>query len=63
MRVIISTVSNLKVDINTILQCYIWQTIPEGLCMQCIHITNSNRCSLAQIESKIFEAAERYKTC
>ena len=50
MRIIISTFTKLKIDVNTILQCYIWQAMPEGLRMR-----------LAQIESKIFEAAERYR--
>ena len=60
-RTLISTVRNLKIDVDTVLQFFIWKAMPYGLQNQFITITNNNHPSLDEIDSNIFSAIERFQ--
>ena len=60
IRLLIQSFRNLKIDVNTILQYFLWFGMNEDLQRHFIHITNCNKPDLAQIDEHMFEAAERY---
>ena len=60
MRVILQTFDTLKIDVNTILQYFIWDGMNDLFQRQLISITNCNKPSLEQIQDNIFEATDRY---
>ena len=61
MRCLIHIFDSLKIDIQSVLQYFVWQAMPDILQNQLVTITNCNKPTLAQIEEHIFQAAERYK--
>lgn len=63
MRSIINSFKNLNIDVNTILTYFIWKGLDTSFQNHLMQIVNTNKPSLKQIESKIFEAAERYVRC
>lgn len=62
MRTIVNSVNNLKIDVKTILQFFVWSGLTEDLKYQLISVCNTNKPSLDKIQEHIFEAAERYIT-
>ena len=62
MRAIIHMFSSLKIEIDDILQYFVWHSMPESLRNQLVSITNCNKPSLTEIEQHIFKAAERFQT-
>ena len=62
IRSILATFRNpsIKLDVNSILQYFIWSAFPEELKVQFIHIVNNSHPSLQDIEEHIFEAADRF---
>jgi hypothetical protein len=60
MRTILNSFKNLKIDVNTILNYFIWTGLNSNFQTHLIQIANNNKPSLEQIESNIFEATERY---
>ena len=56
----ISSIGSLKMDVNTILQYFIWPSLNERFQTQLINITNNSKPSLDEINSNIFAATERY---
>ena len=60
VRIVIDTFRTLKIDVDTVMSYFIWQGMPESLKTEFIHINNSCKPSLQQIEKSMFEAAERY---
>ena len=61
MQSIIQVFENLGIDVDSILQYFIWNAMPDKLQTQLINITNNNKPDLDQIKTHIFSAAERYK--
>ena len=60
MRTITESVKSLKIEINTVLQYFFWQGMPEALQRQLIDATDTNKHSLSQINENIFDALDRY---
>ena len=60
MRNITSSFSNLAIDVQTIMQYYIWNAFNDRFQNQLIQITNSTKPTLDEINECIFEASERY---
>lgn len=60
MRVIIDTFKSLKVDIDTVLQFFIWNGLNEQFRNILISITNETKPELDMIVDNIFKATERY---
>jgi hypothetical protein len=60
MRSLTASFNNLKIDANTVLQYFFWHGLPDNFQNQLVHITNTNKPSLDQINENIFAATERY---
>ena len=60
MRSIIALFTSSSVDIDSILQFFIWKALPHEFKDQFVHITNKNHPNLIEIQDNVFEAAERY---
>ena len=60
MRVVCDLFKTLKIDIDTVLQYYIWHAMPSNLQTQLVNICNSNKPDLADIKTNIFPAIDRY---
>jgi len=60
IRVIIESFKNLKIEINHVLQFFIWKAMNDVLQNQFIQITNKNKPSLSEIQENLFMAVERY---
>lgn len=60
MRTIINSVNNLKINVDIIVQYFVWSGLTEDLKSLLISICNTNKPSLERIQEHIFEAAERY---
>ena len=55
VRIIRDTFQTLNIDINTVLQFFIWRGMPEALRSEFIHITNNCKPNLRQIEDSILK--------
>ena len=60
VRIIIDTFRTLNIDVDTVMTFFIWQGMPESLRTEFIHINNTCKPTLQQIDKSMFEAAERY---
>ena len=60
-RVIQDLFKNLKIDVDEILQYFIWTSLSISLQTQIINICNANKPNLEQINDNIFKAVERSK--
>lgn len=60
MRSVINLLQTLSVDVDTITQYFVWNGMTECLQNQLVHICNSNKPNLKQINDNIFEALDRY---
>jgi len=60
MRNVISTFKVLKIDVQLILQYFIWNSMNDDLQSQLTNITNETKPSLEEIKHNIFSATERY---
>ena len=60
VRTVISTFNSLNIDVQTILNYFIWNGMNESFQNHLIQITNCNKPSLTDIENNLFEATERY---
>ena len=64
MRSVIASVKGTDIDVDFVLQFFIWRSMPEILKNQFVHIVNKNNPDLNDITDNIFDAAERYShTC
>ena len=61
LRTITQLFTNLKIDVNFILQFFYWWAFNDTMREQFVHITNSNKPTLAEIEEHLFVAIERYQ--
>ena len=59
-RIIRESFTSLKIDMNMILQFFIWNAMNDTFRNQVINITLDNKPSLDDIETHFFEATERY---
>ena len=59
-HIIRESFTSLKIDMNMILQFFIWNAMNDTFCNQLINITLDNKPSLDYIETHFFEATERY---
>jgi len=59
MRQITEMVHSLKIDVDLILQFFYWRSLPADLQEHLVHITNSAKPSLKDIEDNVFAAIER----
>lgn len=62
VRVIINNFKDLNIDIDMVLQYFIWTSLPKDYQVQYLHITNNNKPNLDQIIEHIFEVTERVDT-
>ena len=62
MRLITESFKSLKIDVNLVMQYFIWHGMNEKLQTQFIHITNKHRPSLEDINEHLFDAIERYNS-
>ena len=62
MRLIIDSFERLKIDTKVILQYFIWNGLNNEMKTQLVHITNTNKPSLDEIQKHIFDATERYQS-
>ena len=60
MRIIIETFRKIEVDVDDVIQYFVWHSLNDSMKTQFIHIVNKSRPSLDDIQDKIFEATERY---
>lgn len=60
MRSIISSFSSLSIDIDTVLQYFIWNSMNDNMQNQFINITNCSKPTLEEMNTHIFAATERY---
>ena len=61
MRTIIHSIKALRVEIEDVLQFFIWRGMPFDLQSQLINITNNNKPNVNEIEENIFSAIERFQ--
>ena len=61
MRTITEASEKLNLDRSSFLQYFFWQGLNESFKTQFIHITNSTRPTLKDLNGKFFEVAERYE--
>lgn len=62
MRLVLSSFSSLSIGTDTVLQYFVWNALPNEYQTQLLHITNSCKPDLKQIEDNIFEATDRVLT-
>ena len=62
MRSIVNSVDTLKIDVNDIIQYFIWQGLTPELKKGLISITNKNYPSLDEIMQHIFDAVNRVQS-
>lgn len=60
MRIVIQSFRALDIDVDTVLQFFIWNAMPYALQNQLINITNTNKPTLKEIEDNLFKAIDRY---
>ena len=60
MRSIIASFENLNIDIDDILQYFIWSALNDRFQSQLVQITNKTKPTLQEIKTHIFSATERY---
>ena len=60
VRSIMNSVNNLQIDVDTIMQYFVWSAMNDQFQNQIIQICNTNRPDLTQIMDNIFEATDRY---
>ena len=61
VKSIISEFSHLKINIDDILQHFIWNSLNEGFQNVFIAITNKSNPNFTEIKDNLFEAAKRYE--
>ena len=59
LRSITNQFNELKIDINSILQYFAWNALPNNFQTQLVQVCNCSKPSFAQIMDKIFEVIER----
>jgi hypothetical protein len=62
MRTICASFNNLKIDVSTIIQYFVWNGLNDTFKNELVTLTNKNKPSLEEIKDKIFEATERYSS-
>ena len=60
MRMTVSLFKSLEIDVNTVIQYFVWHGMNELFQSQLVNLTNKSKPSLEEINSQIFSAAERY---
>ena len=60
IRTVTNSFKTLKIDVDTVLQYFIWNGLNDRFQSHLTQITNESKPSLAEINDKIFEATERY---
>ena len=60
MRTTVSLFKSLEIDIDTVIQYFIWHGMNDGFQAQLVNITNKSKPSLEEINTNIFSATERY---
>lgn len=60
MRIVKEMFKELKIDINCVMQYFFWTGMPVELQNHLINICNNNKPTLAEIDSNIFKAIERF---
>ena len=60
IRTITNSFKTLKIDVDTILQYFIWNGLNDRFQSHLTQITNESKPSLSEINDNIFEATERY---
>lgn len=60
MRSIINSFKSLNIDVDTVLQYFIWNGLNDRFQNHLISITNNVKPSLDEMETHIFDATERY---
>lgn len=60
MRSIIASFKNYEVEVESILQYFIWHSMPDKLQTQFVHIVNKDIPDLQEIIDNVFEAARRF---
>ena len=61
IRIIQETFKHLKIDVEVILQFFIWKSMNSALQNIFVSLTNSNKPSLESINENLFPAIERYQ--
>lgn len=61
MRIVKDLLVSLEIDIDTVLQFFVWNGLTSELQTQLITITNNNKPSYEEIENNIFKAIDRAK--
>ena len=61
MRLVRDLITTLKIDVNTILQYFVWNGLTTDLQTQLVSICNTNKPSITDIEENIFRAVDRLK--
>lgn len=59
LRLVKDLVTTLKIDVQTIIQYFVWQGLTSELQSQLINICNNNKPSLKDIEDNFFKALDR----
>jgi len=59
-RNLISSIKTLKIDINTVIQYFVWSGMNDLFQNQLINISNKSKPSLKDINDNIFAATDRY---
>ena len=60
MRNVISSFNSLKIDVDVVLQYFIWHSLNDRFQTQLINITNNSKPTLEEINKHIFAATDRY---
>ena len=60
MRTTVSLFKSLDINIDTVIQYFIWQGMNDSFQAQLVSITNKSKPSLEEINAHIFSATERY---
>ena len=60
VRSVTSSIKLLNVDVDTVIQFFVWHAMNDKFQNQLIQITNNSKPSLDEIMTNIFSAAERY---
>lgn len=60
LKIIKDSFRTLKIDVDTVLAYFFWQAMPESFKREMIHITNTSKPTLPDIDKSLFNAAERY---
>lgn len=60
VRIITELFSNLRIDVDTVMQYFVWNAMPENLKNKFVSITNVSKPTLQEINENMFTAVDRY---